>query len=53
LSKFNKNEHVILILMKEDQKQNNALYLRKDLLKSLILSLVAIAIVVALYYVWK
>jgi hypothetical protein len=39
--------------MKEDQKQNNALYLRKDLLKSLILSLVAIAIVVALYYVWK
>lgn len=39
--------------MKESQNQNSAEYLRKDLLKSLILSLVAIAIVVALYYVWK
>jgi len=39
--------------MKESKNENNALYLRKDLLKSLVLSLVAIAIVVALYYVWK
>lgn len=41
--------------MKEspNQKDEKNLFLRKDLIKSFCLSLVAIAIVVALYYVWK
>jgi len=41
--------------MKEPEIKNNenSRYLRKDLIKSFGLSLVAIAIVVALYYVWK
>jgi len=45
----------ILNLMKleENNKANKIDYLRKDLLKSLILSLAAIAIVIALYYVWR
>ncbi len=32
---------------------DNARYLRKDLLKGFVLSLVAIAILLGLYYVWK
>jgi hypothetical protein len=41
--------------MKEMQigKQEDSQYLRKDLLKSFLLSLMAIAIVTALYYVWE
>jgi len=41
--------------MKEAQIENqeNSQYLRKDLWKSFGLSLVAIAIVAALYYVWR
>jgi len=41
--------------MKEAQSDNQEKnqYLRKDLLKSFLLSIVAIAIVAALYYVWK
>jgi len=41
--------------MKEAQsvKQDNSHYLRKDLIKSFALSLVAIAIVATMYYVWK
>jgi hypothetical protein len=41
--------------MKQAQvdKQEKGQYLRKDLLKSFLLSVVAIAIVAALYYVWK
>jgi uncharacterized membrane protein len=41
--------------MKEAQvnNQEKSQYLGKDLLKSFLLSIVAIAIVAALYYVWK
>jgi hypothetical protein len=41
--------------MKEAQIQNqeSSQYLRKDLLKSFFLSVVAIAIVAVMYYVWK
>jgi len=38
---------------RKNETEINSRYLRKDLLKSFFLSLVAIAIVVALYYVWK
>jgi hypothetical protein len=36
-----------------EAKDNNSRYIGKDLVKSFVLSLIAIAIVVALYYVWK
>jgi len=41
--------------MKQAQinNQENSQYLRKDLWKSFLLSVVAIAIVAALYYVWR
>ena len=37
----------------QDRNQENSQYLRKDLLKSFLLSTVAIAILAVLYYVWK
>jgi len=36
-----------------ENKANKVDYLRKDLIKSLLLSLAAIAILIALYYFWK
>lgn len=43
----------ILMLMKSKEIVNDFKYTRKDLVKSLFLSLGAIAILIALYYVWK
>jgi len=52
---FNRGLRVILKPMKTqlENKANKVDYLRKDLIKSLLLSLAAIAIVIALYYFWK
>lgn len=52
---FNRGLRVILKSMKTqlENKANKVDYLRKDLIKSLLLSLAAIAIVIALYYFWK